>query len=221
MSAKSRLPDILKNHHAAIVTDWLQQQREALGHRAGDQREERDSAERFLEALGEGALTGNVTDIDRPEWSAARDLLTELLTGPRPTGLQSVGDGDVRLLAQAAALRPAAPGGRQGRRGPGRRDLDGHAAPRPLWPLHDGDAPEERARRSSAGSSRRCWSCRRPSCSCGTASWPCRSSARSTARARRSSWRACSSGSSRPARRSRSSTSPGCPPSTRWSPSTS
>jgi rsbT co-antagonist protein RsbR len=78
MSAKSRLPDILKNHHAAILTDWLQQQREALGHRAGNQREERDSAERFLKALGEGALTGNVTDIDRPEWSAARDLLTEL-----------------------------------------------------------------------------------------------------------------------------------------------
>ncbi len=54
------------------------QQREALGHRAGDQREERDSAERFLKALGEGALTGNVPDIDRPEWSAALDLLTEL-----------------------------------------------------------------------------------------------------------------------------------------------
>jgi rsbT co-antagonist protein RsbR len=77
MHAKSRLPEILKSHHSAIITDWLRQQREALGHRAGDERQDREAAERFLKALGEATLTGN-TDIDRAEWAGARDLLTDL-----------------------------------------------------------------------------------------------------------------------------------------------
>ncbi len=78
MNAKSRLPETLKNHHSALVTDWLRQQREVLGHRAGDEREEREAAEQFLKALGEATVTGNFTDIDRTEWAAVRDVLTDL-----------------------------------------------------------------------------------------------------------------------------------------------
>jgi rsbT co-antagonist protein RsbR len=78
MDAKSRLPGILKNHHSALLTDWLREQREMLGHRAGDEREERAVAERFLKALGEGTHSGSLTDIERPEWAAARGMLADL-----------------------------------------------------------------------------------------------------------------------------------------------
>ena len=77
MAAKTRLPEILQNHQTSLVTDWLKRQREMLGHRAGNDREDRDLAERFLKALGEASRGGHVGDADQDEWAAVRDLLNE------------------------------------------------------------------------------------------------------------------------------------------------
>ena len=75
MAAKTRLPEILQHHQASLVTDWLKRQREVLGHRAGNEREDRELAERFLKALGEATRSGHVTDTDQGEWAGVRELL--------------------------------------------------------------------------------------------------------------------------------------------------
>jgi rsbT co-antagonist protein RsbR len=75
MAAKTRLPEILQQHQASLVTDWLKRQREALGHRAGNEREDRELAERLLKALGEVTRGGAVTDTDQGEWADVRELL--------------------------------------------------------------------------------------------------------------------------------------------------
>jgi rsbT co-antagonist protein RsbR len=76
MTVKTRLPEVLQHHQASLVTDWLRRQREVLGHRAGNEREDRELAERFLKALGEASRAGNV-DADQAEWRPVRDLLDE------------------------------------------------------------------------------------------------------------------------------------------------
>jgi rsbT co-antagonist protein RsbR len=78
MTVKTRLPEILQRHQTSLVTEWLRGQREMLGHRAGDEREDREVAERFLEALGEASRGGNVTDVEHAEWSDVRDILGDI-----------------------------------------------------------------------------------------------------------------------------------------------
>jgi rsbT co-antagonist protein RsbR len=78
MTVKTRLPEILQHHQASLVTEWLRRQREMLGHRAGDEREDREEAERFLKALGEASRGGNVTDVEHAEWSGVRDILGDI-----------------------------------------------------------------------------------------------------------------------------------------------
>ena len=77
-ATKTRLPEILQHHQASLVTEWLRRQRERLGHRAGEEREDREVAERFLKALGEATRGGNLTDIEHAEWSGVRDMLADL-----------------------------------------------------------------------------------------------------------------------------------------------
>jgi rsbT co-antagonist protein RsbR len=78
MSAKTRLPEILKAHQASLVSDWLRRQQEALGHRTLDERESRDAAERFLKVLGEAAHSGNLTNLDHADWAPMRELLSDV-----------------------------------------------------------------------------------------------------------------------------------------------
>jgi rsbT co-antagonist protein RsbR len=78
MSAKTRLPEILKAHQASLVSDWLRRQQEALGHRTLDERESRDAAERFLKVLGEAAHSGNLTNLGHADWAPMRELLSDV-----------------------------------------------------------------------------------------------------------------------------------------------
>jgi rsbT co-antagonist protein RsbR len=78
MAAKTRLPEVLQHHQASLMTDWLRRQREMLGHRAGNERDDRELAERFLKALGEASREGNVADTDQAEWNGVRDILGDL-----------------------------------------------------------------------------------------------------------------------------------------------
>jgi rsbT co-antagonist protein RsbR len=75
MAGKTRLSEILQHHQASLVSDWLGRQREVLGHRAGNEREDRELAERFLRSLGEASRAGNITDTDQGEWSGVREML--------------------------------------------------------------------------------------------------------------------------------------------------
>jgi rsbT co-antagonist protein RsbR len=78
MSAKTRLPEILKVHQASLVSDWLRRQQEALGYRTLDERESRDAAERFLKVLGEAAHSGNLTNLGHADWAPMRELLSDV-----------------------------------------------------------------------------------------------------------------------------------------------
>ncbi len=78
MAAKTRLPEILQRHQTSLVTEWLGRQREMLGHRSSDEREDRDFTERFLKALAGASQAGNVTDTDQAEWSGVREMLGDL-----------------------------------------------------------------------------------------------------------------------------------------------
>ncbi len=90
MTVKTRLPEILQHHQAVLVTDWLRRQQEMLGHRAGSERDDRATAERFLKALGEASRTGNVTDPDQAEWSGVRELLGDISRDRARQGYSSV-----------------------------------------------------------------------------------------------------------------------------------
>ena len=112
---QTRLPEILQHHQAVLVTDWLRRQQEMLGHRAGSERDDRATAERFLKALGEASGTGNVTEPDRSRMERCR-AAGRRLTGPCPPGVQLGGDGDLRLSLKQPPVRSAPSGGQ----GPGR-----------------------------------------------------------------------------------------------------
>jgi rsbT co-antagonist protein RsbR len=78
MAVKTRLPEILQHHQTSLVTEWLRRQGDILGDRARGDGQDRDIAERFLKGLGEASRGGNVTDVDKAEWAAVRDLLGDL-----------------------------------------------------------------------------------------------------------------------------------------------
>src|SRR5262245_60424580 len=62
--------------------------------------------------------------------------------GPGAAGVLAVRNGDLRLLAQAARVRPAEDGARRRRRRAGRRGLAGDNSPRLPGALYDGAVPE-------------------------------------------------------------------------------
>ena len=174
MTVKTRLPEILQHHQTSLVSDWLARQHAMLGHRASDEREDREVAERFVKALGEASRGGNLADPDHSEWSPVRELLGELSRARARQGFspsetatfvfslkkplfarlrQEVGKDPEALADETWAATRAA---------------------RQAGPLHHRGPPEGSRGESSAGSSRRCSSSRRRSSSSGTASWRCR-----------------------------------------------
>ena len=143
MTVKTRLPEILQHHQASLVSDWLARQREMLGHRASDEREDREVAERFVKALGEASRGGNLTDPGSGRMVPGPRPARRPLARARPPGLQPLRDGDLRLLAEAAAVRSPPAGGRQGRRRRSPTELwTATRAPGPAGALHDRGLPE-------------------------------------------------------------------------------
>ena len=76
----SRLPEIIDRHESQILAEWIRLQGEALSRRrdaitdvqlAGDSRN-------LVAALRDALLSGGSPDLSRPEWAAARDLLSDL-----------------------------------------------------------------------------------------------------------------------------------------------
>ena len=184
MAAKTRLPEILQHHQASLVTEWLGRQREMLGHRAGDEREDRELTERFLKALGEASQAGNVTDATKPSGAVSANAGGLSRARARQGFSPSETATFVFSLKQPLFDRL-------------RQELgkDPDALAEEIWTttllldrlgLYTTEVYQKTREEVIAGSSRSCSSCRRRSSSSGTASWRCRSSARSTAPARRS-----------------------------------
>lgn len=88
MNAKgsSRIPDLVKQHEAELMNNWLQEQKANLGQadRLKDG-ELRSQCVGFLNLLQQAVQEGDPADLNAPRWDDLRDMLTEV---SRTRGLQ-------------------------------------------------------------------------------------------------------------------------------------
>ena len=75
-----RLSGILATHEDSLVDQWISLQMAASSRRlnAAEEKQLATSSREFLSVLRAAAQSGNETDITKPEWSQAREFLTEL-----------------------------------------------------------------------------------------------------------------------------------------------
>lgn len=79
LNGKSRIPDILKNHEADLLTEWVKELVGA-GQRTSRMKEAelREQCQTFLRLMQEATQGDNLTNIQAPEWDGVRDLLAEV-----------------------------------------------------------------------------------------------------------------------------------------------
>jgi len=77
-TSATTLPALIEKHHARLVEAWLSHQKAAL--KAGPFQDDETVAlsGRFVSSLHTGAAAGNLSEIGRPEWQAAREILDEV-----------------------------------------------------------------------------------------------------------------------------------------------
>src|SRR5918995_28896 len=78
--AKSRIPSILHTYEEELLEEWIREQLASDTWRADllTESELRQQSAEFLGALRQAAESDNLTDIMTPQWSEARDILTDL-----------------------------------------------------------------------------------------------------------------------------------------------
>lgn len=74
----TRLPEILREHEAEILSEWLHQQLAALGAARLREAEVREQSREFLEGLRAAAQNGNLSDFSQPEWANVRGVLESI-----------------------------------------------------------------------------------------------------------------------------------------------
>jgi rsbT co-antagonist protein RsbR len=79
LSGTSKIPEILTNHKAQLLEDWLQQQLVA-GNRKGllKQTELREECREFLDLFRNAVQHGNLTDTHAPDWKGVREMLASV-----------------------------------------------------------------------------------------------------------------------------------------------
>jgi len=96
--SNGRIPDLLKKYEAQLLTDWVLEQTSALADHSDliKESELKTQGKEFLNLLRNAARSGNLADIQAPEWEPVRDMLA--------TVRASVGK-ITRLLARLQADR--------------------------------------------------------------------------------------------------------------------
>jgi rsbT co-antagonist protein RsbR len=90
--ANTIIPQLIEKHHRQLLTRWMAAQKAGGVVREG-QADEADIAEhsrRFIEAMQQATSSGQLENIQAPEWAATRELLNEIsraraLAGATPT----------------------------------------------------------------------------------------------------------------------------------------
>jgi rsbT co-antagonist protein RsbR len=79
LNGQSKIPEILKNYEAQLLTDWLQEQM-AAGIRKDliKETELRQECKEFLDLFRDAVQQGNLTNIQSPEWRGVRDMLASI-----------------------------------------------------------------------------------------------------------------------------------------------
>lgn len=79
LNGQSKIPEILKNYQAELLTDWLQEQMtDGIRKDLIEKMELREECREFLDLLAGAVQQGNLTDIHSPEWRGVRELLTSI-----------------------------------------------------------------------------------------------------------------------------------------------
>ncbi|MFB2971873.1 STAS domain-containing protein [Aerosakkonema sp. BLCC-F183] len=76
LNTQSKISEILKNHEAELLAEWLKEQKTS-GIRKDLFRESelREECKEFLDLFAEAVFRGNLTDIQSAEWRGVRDML--------------------------------------------------------------------------------------------------------------------------------------------------
>jgi rsbT co-antagonist protein RsbR len=75
----SKLPEMINKHHEEIRADWLKQMSTAVRRADLISNEEIESQSReLMDAIANGARSGDVTNLDGPAWGPARDTLAAI-----------------------------------------------------------------------------------------------------------------------------------------------
>jgi len=79
LNGQSKIPQILKNHEAEVLADWLGEQM-AAGIRKDllKEIELREECREFLELFTDAIQQGNLTNIQSTEWRSVREMLTSV-----------------------------------------------------------------------------------------------------------------------------------------------
>ena len=78
MKRTTRLPEVLKRHDQAILSDWVKEQLAAIRSDALTDSALREQSQRFLGLFRDAAQSGEVEDITAPVWTGVRDMLSDL-----------------------------------------------------------------------------------------------------------------------------------------------
>jgi len=76
----TRLPEIIDRYESDLITEWLRLQKEGVDRKrqsAGTTQTEAQSR-RFLSAVRDAAMAGNISDISAPNWSNVREVLAAI-----------------------------------------------------------------------------------------------------------------------------------------------
>jgi rsbT co-antagonist protein RsbR len=74
----TRLPEILKRHDSAILTDWVKEQLAMLRPEAMSESSLREEAQQFFGLLRDAVQNGDLEDISGAGWTEVRKMLTAL-----------------------------------------------------------------------------------------------------------------------------------------------
>jgi len=88
---KSRLSEILRKHQKDVLKDWMKEQMAAPTFRPDLIKEQElyDQSAEFLGLFVDAAQSGNLTDIQAPEWTKVREMLAELSRSRAERGFTS------------------------------------------------------------------------------------------------------------------------------------
>jgi rsbT co-antagonist protein RsbR len=79
-NGRSRIPEIIKQHEADLLADWLKEQASSVGPLSSRMNEAhlREQCGTFLRLLQKATQSGNITNTAAAEWEDVRDLLGDI-----------------------------------------------------------------------------------------------------------------------------------------------
>jgi rsbT co-antagonist protein RsbR len=104
--ARVSTADILKNDMTGLLADWMIRAAHASDNRISGS----DVEARPRSSLKLVATAAATTEVGSADWAPVRTFLDDVLAHARAAGLFRAGDGDLRFLAEEAAVRPDPPG---------------------------------------------------------------------------------------------------------------